>query len=192
VYYKKIIPLLLPTGYLTIKGYDNDEQNYLLDYPNYEVRISMTKQIMEFVAHIPDVMIGELMARFVRALQADDVDAFCTTFRDYLKQIPHDIIVSREKFFQATFVGTVLLVDANAVIAEVATDRGFIDVVLHSANKVLVMEFKLNKTPAFALKQIITKKYHEKYVALGKQVVLVGINANTGKGVEVAWVTKKP
>lgn len=189
VYYKNIVPLLLQTGYLTIESYNNLARNYTLDYPNHEVRYSMTEQIMEFVAKIPDVIIGKLMERFTRALQADDINAYCVAFRDYLKQIPHDIIVSREKFFQATFVGTALLVDVNAVIAEVATDRGFVDVVLHGANKVFVIEFKLNETPKVAFEQIITKKYHEKYIAQGESVTLVGINVDTQNGVEVAWIT---
>jgi hypothetical protein len=179
----------LQTGYLTIKNYNTLARNYTLDYPNHEVRYSMTEQIMNFVAKIPDVTIGKLMACFILALQTDDIDAYCSTFRDYLKQIPHNIIVSREKFFQAMFVGTALLVDVNAVIAEVATDRGFVDVVLHGTNKVFVIEFKLNETPKVAFDQIITKKYHEKYIAQGKSVTLVGINVDTRNGVEVAWIT---
>lgn len=189
VYYKKIIPLLLQTGYLTIKGYDALEQNYVLDYPNYEIRLSMAQQIMEFVGHIPTVMLGKLMARFIRALQADDIDAYCTTLRDYLKQIPHDIIVDQEKFFQATFVGTALLVDVNAVVAEVATDRGYVDVIIHSANKIFVMEFKRDKTPEVAMQQILEKKYYEKFMIHGNPIVLVGTNFDLepGKGVEVSW-----
>jgi hypothetical protein len=191
VYYKKIIPLLLQTGYLTIKSYDDVERNYTLDYPNYEVRLSMTEQIMEYIAHIPDVMLGKFIARFTRALQADNIDEYCSTFRDYLKLIPHNIVVDREKFFQATFYGTALLIDTHAVVSEVATDRGFVDIVLHGANKIFVMEFKKDKSPETALQQIITKKYYEKYVIEGKQIALVGINFDLEvDGVDVAWVIK--
>jgi hypothetical protein len=192
VYYKKIIPLLLQTGYLTIKCYNDAERIYTLDYPNYEVRLSMTEQIMEYVAHIPDVTIGKLIARFTRALQSDNIDAYCTTFRDYLKLIPHNIIVNREKFFQATFYGTALLIDTHAVVSEVATDRGFVDVVLHGTNKIFVMEFKKDKSPEAAMQQILAHKYYEKYVIDGKPVVLVGINFNIeAEGVEVAWMIRE-
>jgi hypothetical protein len=192
VYYKKIILLLLQTGYLTIKKYDAVARTYELDYANYEVRFSMTEQIMEYVAHLPQVTLGKFMARFIRALQADDINEYCTTFRDYLKLIPHNIIVDREKFFQATFYGTALLIDANAVVSEVATDRGFVDIVLHGTNKIFVMEFKKDKTPEAALQQIITKKYYEKYVIEGKQIALVGINFDLEvDGVDVAWVIKE-
>jgi hypothetical protein len=193
VYHKKILPLLLQTGYLTIKSYDAIEDNYTLDYPDREVRESMTKQIMEYVADIPTETLGKIIARFIRALAADNIDEYCATLRDYLKLIPHNIIASREKFFQATFVGTALIVDPRAVVSEVATDRGYVDIVLHGATKTFIMEFKFDKTPKLAMEQILEKKYYEKYVIMGEQVTLVGINFDLDKkGVEVAWITAAP
>ena len=147
---------------------------------------------MEYVANIPSETIGELTARFTRALAADDINAYCSTFRDYLKLIPHNIIVEREKFFQSTFYSMALLVDPRVIFSEVATDRGYIDVVLHGAKKTFVMEFKEGKSPELAMKQILAKKYYEQSVIQGEQVVLVGINFDVeAKGVEVAWKIKE-
>ena len=60
------------------------------------------------------------------------------------------------------------------------------------------MEFKKDKTPELAMQQIHEKKYYEKYVILGDQVVLVGINFDPGtkkkgkcSGVEVAWIIEE-
>ena len=214
VYYRKIITLFLQTGYLTIKSYDDVEENFTLDYPNYEVRSSMARQIMEYVAHIPSVKFGKFYKRFINALEQDNIDEYCSAFRDYLKLIPHDIIADRENFFQATFLGTAALMDEQSIRSEVCTDRGYVDIVMHGAKKVYVMEFKKDKTPENAMNQILEKKYYEKYVIEGKingrPVVLVGINfdlgpevkkGKTGKvakrekienvGVEVAWVIKE-
>lgn len=195
VYYKKIVTLLLQTGYLTIKSYDSLSRNYTLDYPNLEVRYSMTEQIMDYVAHIPKETIGEFYARFTRALMVDNIGEYCAAFRDYLKLIPHNIIIDREKFFQATFYNTALLIDPKAVLSESATDRGYIDIVLHGATKVFIMEFKKDKTPEVAMQQIHEKKYYEKYVLQGDKVTLVGINFDPGtkkkgksSGVDVNWI----
>jgi hypothetical protein len=190
VYYKKIMLLLLQTGYLTINKYIPFARIYELDYANYEVRLSMTEQIMEYVAHLPRITLSKFIVRFAQALQADDINEYCTAFREYLKLIPHNIIVDREKFFQSTFFGTAMLVDANAIVSEVATDRGFVDIVLHGTHITFVMEFKKDKTPEEAMRQILEKKYYEKYLIQGKQVTLVGINFDVEDGIEVAWTIK--
>jgi hypothetical protein len=150
----------------------------------------MTEQIMEYVAHLPRITLSKFIVRFAQALQADDINEYCTAFREYLKLIPHNIIVDREKFFQSTFFGTAMLVDANAIVSEVATDRGFVDIVLHGTHITFVMEFKKDKTPEEAMRQILEKKYYEKYLIQGKQVTLVGINFDVEDGIEVAWTIK--
>jgi hypothetical protein len=214
VYYEKILTLLLQTGYLTIKSFDAVSDNYTLDYPNQEVRLSMTRQIMEYVAHIPSVKFGKFQKRFADALAQDNINEYCCTFRDFLKLIPHDIITDREAFFQENFYTMGLLADPNIIRSEVATDRGYVDIVLHGANKIFVMEFKKDKTPDFAMKQVLEKKYYEKFVIENKlkemdspttcpskpqaegagrsRVVLVGINFDLEeKGVNVDWIIKE-
>jgi hypothetical protein len=168
----------------------------------------MTEQIMDYIAHVPKVTMGEFVSRFTRALSADDIDEYCAAFRDYIKLFPHNIIVDREKFFQATFYGMGLMADSGMVESEIATSKGYVDIILHGAKKVWVMEFKKDKTPDFAMKQILAKKYYEPYVIKGDKVVLVGINFDPGLevkkgrgnrrawekkagGVEVDWLIKE-
>ena len=62
------------------------------------------------------------------------------------------------------------------VIPESRTNRGRIDAVVEFAHEIYVIEVKLNKTAADALTQIKEKRYHEKYLASGKRITLVGIN----------------
>jgi len=40
-------PLLYQSGYLTIKDYDDETNQYILDYPNEEVRASFSKTLLE-------------------------------------------------------------------------------------------------------------------------------------------------
>jgi len=46
----QLIPLLFQTGYLTIKKKKNDDL-YVLDYPNLEVRASLLQNIIGFLRH---------------------------------------------------------------------------------------------------------------------------------------------
>jgi hypothetical protein len=156
----------------------------------------MMQQIMDCVAHIPKVTMGDFVARFTRALLADDINEYCTAFSDYIKLFPHNILVDREKFFQATFYGMGLLSDAGMIASEVATllrpapekacgyegqaSEGYVDIVLHGAKKTYIMEFKKDKSPEIAFQQILAKKYYEPHVIKGEQVVLVGINFDAG------------
>ena len=64
------------------------------------------------------------------------------------------------------------------VHAEVLTNIGRIDAVVVTDNFAYVMEFKLGDAES-AMAQIKAKRYHEKYMATGKQLVLLGIGFDT-------------
>lgn len=75
---------------------------------------------------------------------------------------------------------------------EVATEEGFMDLLLEGSTKTFVIEFKKNSTPEIALDQIEAKRYWESYTILKtKKIVLAGITFNESvNGVEVIWKTK--
>ncbi|GHU11324.1 hypothetical protein FACS1894151_10990 [Spirochaetia bacterium] len=47
------VPVLYQSGYLTIVDYDEEWQEFTLDYPNEEVRASFAKSLIEQKAHNP-------------------------------------------------------------------------------------------------------------------------------------------
>lgn len=59
--------------------------------------------------------------------------------------------------------------------AEVSTNRGRIDCVLHINDCIYIIEFKLNGTKEEALAQIQAKQYGQKYQNSTKQIVLLGV-----------------
>ena len=62
-----------------------------------------------------------------------------------------------------------------AFLTEVRTDRGRIDAVMETGEKVYIMEFKLRGSEEEALAQIKEKRYWEKYEGRGKEIELVGV-----------------
>jgi hypothetical protein len=76
---------------------------------------------------------------------------------------------------------------------EVATEEGFMDLLLEGTTKTFVIEFKKNSTPEIALEQIETKRYWEPYkIIKTHKIVLAGITFNeTTEGIEVKWKTKE-
>ena len=76
---------------------------------------------------------------------------------------------------------------------EVATEEGFMDLLLEGTKYTFVVEFKQNSTPEIALEQIERKRYWEPYEILKtKKVVLAGITFNKNDaGIEVLWKIKE-
>lgn len=196
-YFQDMVLLFLQAGYLTIAGFNEKSQIYQLAYPNAEIRLSMTEQILEFVANINSVKLAGFVVRFKDALQDDNIEAFCSAMKDFFVLLPHTVIINREKFYQGVFFTVTKLLGAQ-INVEDATSLGYIDAVIYGSKNVYIIEFKRNKTPDAALKQILDKKYFAKFKIEGtKPIVLVGMNfdydekAKKKKDVHVDWKIKK-
>ncbi len=193
VYYQKYKTLLLQTGYLTfLSAYNPDVHGYIIGYPNEEVRYSMTEQIMEYVGGITTEQFNQFGNRFRKALAADDLELFCKHLQDFIKLIPHTIRVDREKFYHQVFFMVCVLFGKRPA-SEVATEEGFMDLLLEGTTKTFVVEFKRNSTPEIALAQIEAKRYWEGFsIVSTKKIVLAGIAFNqTDQGVIVLCKIKE-
>lgn len=195
-YFQDMVLLFLQAGYLTIANFDERSQLFQLSYPNYEVRLSMTDQILEFVANIKSVKLAGFIVRFKDALQEDDIETFCQAMNDFFVLLPHTVIIDKEKFYQGVFFTVSKLIGAQ-INSEEATNCGFIDAVLYGTKTTYVIEFKKDKSPDVALKQISDKKYFAKFKIENKQkpVVLVGMSfyydKKSKKAVTLKWKIKK-
>lgn len=75
---------------------------------------------------------------------------------------------------------------------EVATSKGRIDLVLFTERYLYVIELKFNESAKRALEQIFDRKYYEKYLNSGKEVVLVGMSLNNKqKELHIDWIKGK-
>ena len=193
-YYQNFKTVLMQTGYLTFASdYDEVARGYSVAYPNEEVRYSMTEQIMHFVGKVTPENFGIFGSKFTKALAADDLGLFCKHMQDYIKLIPHTIVVDREMFYQQIFfMMCVLFGKRSAVEVEVATEEGYMDLLMEGAHCTFVIEFKRNQTPDIALAQIERKRYWERFaIDAAKKIVLAGITFNTtAAGVQVLLKTK--
>jgi hypothetical protein len=166
-----LIPLLLQTGYLTIKDYDPLTQNYTLDYPNFEVRHAFLNY---FLRKLQSKRVGDsLHIKLYKAFQSDDIEQIIEVMRYILSSIDYDIQIQQEKYYQTIFYLIFHLLGA-IIQTEVKINLGRIDAVVH-AKSIYIFEFKLNDTAENALRQIHQKRYYEKFANLKKPIVLVGV-----------------
>ena len=168
------ITLMYQSGYLTIKGYDEEFHSYYLDYPNEEVRSGFLKSLSQLFT--PRLNEGEFaVSRFVRALRSGDVEDFMTRFTAFLAGNGYDVQGELELYFQNT-MSVMFKMMGLYVKTEYQTSSGRVDIVMDTADYVYVIEIKRDQSPELALQQIEEKGYDKPFLASGKQIIKLGIN----------------
>ena len=170
-----LMPILYQTGYLTIKSARDDGgiRLYRLCQPNFEVATAFSESLSADFSHLDELEHASLLTQMVEALRHDDVNDMLDALSCFFANIPANITVKREKYYQTLFYAVFVLIGARTH-AECWTNRGRVDAVVETPCGIYVFEFKLNDTAAAALAQIKSKGYHEKYLRQGKKVTLIG------------------
>jgi hypothetical protein len=185
-----LIPLLFQTGYLTIKGYSKESEQYLLYYPNYEVERAFLKYLLRAFGQSKDILASKHLLGLVKALKKKDLKKFFEIMGIFFANIPYDLQIKREKYFQTIFYLIFKLIGLK-VEAEVRTNIGRIDTVVELADSIFIFEFKLAGSAEKALKQIKEREYYQKYRMQGKELYLVGVNFEMEKRALKEWKVEK-
>lgn len=170
-----LMSLLYQTGYLTIGGtrQEGEERLYRLVCPNYEVRKAFSESLSVAFSHLDNFEHASLLTQMLAALRSDDVNDMLDALSCFFANIPANITLKREKYYQTLFYAVFVLIGARTH-AECWTNRGRVDAAVETQGGVYVFEFKLDGTAAAALAQIKAKGYHEKWLRCGRKVTLVG------------------
>jgi hypothetical protein len=113
------------------------------------------------------------LINLIRALRNDDFETFFDTLRIFFANIPYDLQINREKYYQTVFYLIFSLIGLK-VEAEVKTNKGRIDAVIIDKD-IYVFEFKFDGDKDQALNQIKEKGYFEKYQGQEKKIYLFGV-----------------
>jgi hypothetical protein len=182
----QLIPLLYQSGYLTIKEYNEKENQYILDYPNAEVRVGLLKNLLPLFSSADSDDTFNAASRASTALREGDIDRSMNNLRSLLKSIPYgktepkilqntvDTVEYYQKFFFLYF-----RMMCDLVHAEVRNSTGATDVTITTPNYIYVVELKINSTPEMALKQIEEKGYAVPYMEGRRAVYKIGVNFST-------------
>ena len=168
-------PLLYQSGYLTIKDYDEELNQYILDYPNEEVRTSFSKALLEQYLQPSGEASRGLNTHLMTALLKGDVDQAMNALKSFLATIPYDIIKERENYYETAIHLIFTMLGLNCR-SEVRIASGRIDTLVETKQYVYCFEFKLNGTAEEALEQIDTKDYLLPWVESGKHLFKIGVD----------------
>jgi hypothetical protein len=174
------VPVLYQSGYLTIVDYNDELNEFFLDYPNEEVRASFSKSLMEHYMHVPGTDLRALLRTLPKALIQGDADGAVNAIKSFLADVPYDIQISDEKYYQTVF-HLIFRILGLSCRSEVRLAAGRIDSLVETKNQVYCFEFKLNGTVAEALAQIDSKEYLLPWQGSGKKLFKVGVAFDYGK-----------
>jgi len=170
-----IVPLLFQTGYLTIKAYNPQTRRYRLSYPNYEVKYAFLTYLLGEFGGVEKAFVTDYLGRLVRALQDGDWERFFAILDALLANIPYDIQIRQEKYYQTIFYLIFKLIGLE-IDAEVRTSRGRIDAVIEMPDRIHIFEFKLDGSAQEALAQIRERAYLARYRQEGRPLTLIGVS----------------
>ena len=169
------IPVIYQSGYLTIKGYDEEFGIYSLGFPNREVEEGFMKFLLPFYAHVNQVESPFEIQKFVREVRSGDYDSFFHRLQSFFADTTYELIRDQEVHYQnVLFILSKLM--GFYVKAEYNTSHGRIDMGLQTDKFIYIMEFKLEGTAEEALKQINEKQYALPFEADGRKIFKIGVN----------------
>lgn len=176
--------LLFQTGYLTIKDKKQTgaKIEYELTYPNLEVKSALNDYILLYLNK--NIQTKEnAQSKIYKAIKELDFELLNETFFKLFASIPYEWYIKNELdkyegYYASIFYAVFASLGYDLEVEE-STNRGRIDMTIKGDNVVIVFEFKViedeKKGSNTALEQIKEKRYYEKYLNLGKEIYLVGI-----------------
>ena len=187
-----ITPLLYPSGYLTIKGYDKFSKLYTLDLPNKEIKVGLFESLLPnylegMFAQNGDVAIAQMSV----LIRQDNMDGALQLLQTFLGTVPYCNVTNYEGHYQQMLYIIFSLLTGYVVDVEVHTPKGRLDIVMLTHTRLYIIELKLNKNAQAALQQINLKNYAQRFALCGKPVSKVGINFDSTTGNIEDWVIEE-
>ena len=171
------IPVLFQSGYLTIKGHDEEFDVYTLDYPNEEVRKGFVKFLLPYYVYCRDSAQKVIIRDFVLSLRGGDADKFMKLMQSLLADTPYELVRELENHYQnVMYIITKLM--GFYVQAEYRTSRGRIDLLIGTDKYIYIIELKFEGSAEEAMKQIQTKDYALPFATDGREIIRIGANVS--------------
>ena len=173
------VPLFFQTGYLTIKDYDKEFQEYTLGFPNDEVKNGFLRFIYSYYVPVNPAEGNTTTSKMARALRAGKPDEFMKILDVIFSGTTYQIEINSERSFQqAMYIIMELL--GEYVEAERHTSNGRIDLLLQTKDYIYIIELKIDNTADAALQQIEEKGYARPFANDPRKIFKIGVGFSTG------------
>ena len=192
------LPLLYQSGYITIKKYDKRWEKYTLGFPNNEVKVGLTENLLPDYAYSDSYKNSSFIMQFCEAVDNEQLDKALTVMRAYLAGIPYPeggkaILEDMEKseYYYETIFYLMFSFMNRHIQTQVKTCQGRADMVMQTSNAIYIFELKINKSAQEALEQMDEKGYMIPYLADGRKIIKCGVSFSTQTRTIEEWVIKE-
>ena len=173
------VPILYQSGYLTIKAYEREFNDFRLGIPNQEVRQGFAQCLYQ---HVTASWNGTQMRNgFYQAYSAFrrnyELEPLIEAVKTFYAGIPYQWENdNRNEHYYHALLYTLLTSFGADVRAEEASAKGSTDLTLLMPRGIYVIEIKYDHSAQEAIAQIDAKGYAEKYRLDSRPVTKVGIS----------------
>lgn len=175
---KSVLPLFYQSGYLTIKDYDAELDEYTLGYPNREVYQGMMRTLAPYYVWDDTLATSNSIVDMYRALRDGDLQGMLERLKTFLASIPYAEGANTEGHFQQLLY-VVFSLMGRYLQTEVRTATGRIDVVWTSRTDIYVFELKIDQPAQKALEQIDQKGYLIPFTYDDRHIHKIGLSFST-------------
>lgn len=186
-----LIPLLFQTGYLTILSKNELLNNYILGFPNREVREAYLQKLADTYIQSQLTSSKVILSDLLKSFQNKDKELMQKSINNAFAHIPYDLWQKENEQYYHAIVHLLFSLLNVYIFSEVHTQTGRADAVVIHENGIYCFEFKLDQTAEKAIEQIKTKNYTERFKDSEKTIHHIGINfSSKNKSVEaIIWET---
>lgn len=174
------IPIIYQSGYLTVKGYDEEFRQYRLGFPNEEVERGFNRYLLPFYAPLGERKSEFAVNQFVTDIRKGNTESFLERLKAFFADGNYEVMGRMELYFQNVMY-VIFKIMGFYVEVEKRTARGRVDVVLKTADYIYVIEVKRDGSADEALRQIDEKGYAEPFRKDGRKLFRIGINFSSEK-----------
>ncbi len=167
---------LYQAGYLTIKGRDDDRQEYMLTIPNNEVRGSLSAHLVSPALGMEEGAARKFRGDLRSAVNNGRVEDMVALLNEYIFFKGNYMTMGKKELYFQNTLATVFRLSGYEVEVEKATARGRIDLLVKTEKYLYIVETKLDGNAQAALDQINAKGYADAYKNELRKVVKLGLN----------------
>ena len=189
-----LVALLFQTGYLTIKKRNYRNGDITLDFPNREVRESMYAFMLDSLKKRNNRDSAQMIVKdLALAFQQNNLNRVKDLLESMFGYLPENLYETsdrRSERFYHSFIHLTFKFLGIYIKSEVATAKGYANSVVQTPTHVYIFEFKHQETAEAAMTQLLDKNYAQKYVALNKTIIGIGVNFDKTKRIIEGWEVK--
>ena len=169
------LPLLYQSGYLTIKGYDEEFRTYRLGFPNREVEEGFVKYLAPFYSPNKGDKPNTFIRNFINDIRTGNAEKFMQRLEQFFAGSDYQVVGKAELYFQNTLWVLFKLLGFYVDVERHTTD-GRMDILMQTPDYIYILELKIDQSADVALQQIEHKQYAAPFAADSRKIYKIGIN----------------